>query len=202
MKTMEPDGNEIYKFLGTEQADGIRTKTVFERVKEEVSKRVKMIVNTELNEANLITAINMKVIPVAAYTMNICRFIGELKELDQTIKKELRGKNMLGKQASNERLYLKRNKDGRRLKSLRDTYKETRLRVACYMAKSTNRWIEVAWRRETIKEENAIVVESVKTMEEVGVRLRFEGESIRLGDEMIHEEREWKPTWREVKTCL
>ena len=83
----------------------IRTKTVFDRVKEEVSKRVKMIANTELNDANLIKAINMKVIPVAAYAMNICRFnVGELKELDQTIKRELRGKNMLGKCASDKRL--------------------------------------------------------------------------------------------------
>ena len=39
-------------------------------------------------------------------------------------------------------------------------------------------------------------------MEEVKVRLRFEGKSIRLGDEVIDEEREWKPTWRKVKTCL
>ena len=94
-----------------------------------------MIANTELNDANLIKAINMKVILVATYAMNICRFnVGELKELDQTIKRELRGKNMSGKQASDERLYLKREKGGRGLKSLRDTYKETRLRVACYMS--------------------------------------------------------------------
>jgi len=40
MKTMDPDKNEIYKFLGVEQADGIRTKTVFAIVKYEVSKRI------------------------------------------------------------------------------------------------------------------------------------------------------------------
>ena len=39
-------------------------------------------------------------------------------------------------------------------------------------------------------------------MEEVEVRLRFEGKSIRLGDEVIDEEREWKPTWQKVKTYL
>ena len=61
---------------------------MIERVKEEVLTRVKMTANTELNDANLIEAINMKVIPVAAY--------------------------------------------------------ETRLRVACYMAKLINRWIEAA----------------------------------------------------------
>ena len=109
---------------------------------------------------------------------------------------------MLGKLASDERLYLIREKGGRGLKSLRDTYKETRLRVACSMAKSTSRWVEAALRRDAIKEENTILVESVKMMEKVGVRLRFEGKSIRLDDEMIDEEREWKPTWLKVKTCL
>ena len=98
-----------------------------------------MIANTEFNEANLIKAINMKVIPVAAYAVNIGRFnVGELKKLDQTIKRQLQEKNMLGMQVSDERLYLKRENGGRGLKSLRDTYKETRLRVACYMAKLTN----------------------------------------------------------------
>ena len=72
MKTMNPDENEIYKFLGIEQADGIKTKAVYERVKEEVTKRVKMLTKTELNDANLIKAINMKVIPVATYPMNVC----------------------------------------------------------------------------------------------------------------------------------
>ena len=145
----------------------------------------------------------MKVVPVAAWAMNICKFsVSELKELDQTIKRELRRKNMSGKQASDERLYLKREKDGRGLKSLLDMYKDTRLRVTCYITKLTNQWIEAAWRTETMKEENAIVVELVKTMEEVGVRLRFEGKSTRLDDEVIDEEREWKPTWQKAQTCF
>ena len=111
MKTMDPDENEIYKFLGIEQADGIWTKAVYERVKEEVAKRMKMIVKTELNDENLIKAINIKVIPVAAYVMNICKFnVSELKELNQIIKRKLRGRSMLGRQASDERLYLKREK--------------------------------------------------------------------------------------------
>ena len=71
MKTMDPVENEVYKFLRIEQADGIRTKMVFERVKEKVSKRVKMIANTELNDANPIKAINTKIIPVAVCAMNI-----------------------------------------------------------------------------------------------------------------------------------
>ena len=79
---MDPDENEIYKFLGTEQADGIKMKRIFERVKEEVKKRVQMLTNTKLNDVNLKCAINAKVIPVAAYPMNVCKFTsGELNEL-------------------------------------------------------------------------------------------------------------------------
>ena len=32
MESMDPDENETYKFLGTEQADGIKTKRVYKRV--------------------------------------------------------------------------------------------------------------------------------------------------------------------------
>ena len=59
---------------------------------------------------------------------------------------------MLRKQASDERLYLKREKVKIGLKSLRDTYKETS--VACYMVKSTSRWIGAAWRNDQGRECN------------------------------------------------
>ena len=85
---------------------------------------------------------------------------------------------------------------------MRDAYRETRLRVACYMAKSTNRWIREAWRREENKEENAIVSESILTMEEVGVRLRFGDNLIRLDEEVIDEATEYKAVWRKVKNSL
>ena len=68
---------------------------------------------------------------------------GELNELDQIVKRELRKNNMLGKQANDERLYLKRGQGGRGLKLMRDVYAETRTRVACYMCKSNNKWIQI-----------------------------------------------------------
>ena len=104
------------------------------RVKEEINRRMNIITKTELNDKNLVKAINMKVIPVAAYPMDVCKFTqSELTELHQAIKRDLRKNNMLGRQASDERLYMKR-KDGRRgLKSLREVYEETRLRVGCLL---------------------------------------------------------------------
>ena len=111
-------------------------------MKVEVNKRVKMLTNTKLDDVNLVCAINTKVVLVAAYPMNACKFNGgELKELDQVIKRELRSKNMQGKQSSNQRLYPRRQDGGRGIKSLKDIYKDTRLRVACCMVCLENKWI-------------------------------------------------------------
>ena len=194
MKAIDPDENEIYRFLGIEQANGIKTKKVFERIKGEVNKMVKMLTNTKLNDVNLVRAINTKVIPVAAYSMNVCKFTDrELKELDQVIKRDLRLKNMRGKQSSNGTLYLIREDGGRGIKSLRDVYKETGLRVACYMACLKNKWIKPGWRRENTKEENSIVEEAIKTMEDVEVEIQFEERNIWIDGELIEEG--WKPAW-------
>ena len=96
MKILDPDQEEVYKFLGVEQADGIKTKRVYERIKKEVTKRLKILIKSELNDENLIQTINLKVIPVAAYPMNVCRLTKvELNEFGQIVKSELRMNNML-----------------------------------------------------------------------------------------------------------
>ena len=58
-------------------------KEVYNRVKEEISRRMNIITRTELNDKNLVKAINTKTIPVAAYPMNVCKFThSELAKLD------------------------------------------------------------------------------------------------------------------------
>ena len=47
-----------------------------------------------------------------------------------------------------------------------------------------------------LKEENTIIVESVRTLEEIGVRMGFEGNSAQL------DENDWKQTWKKVKSKL
>ena len=74
MKTIDFDENEICKFVGVEQADGNKRKEVYNRVKEEVSKRMNITTRIGLNDKNLAKAINKKVIPTAAYPMNVCKF--------------------------------------------------------------------------------------------------------------------------------
>ena len=60
-----------------------------------------MLTKAELNDKNLIKAINTKVIPVAVYPINVSKFAKvKLNELDFVVKRELRKCNMLGRQPS------------------------------------------------------------------------------------------------------
>ena len=58
MEALDPDKNESYKFLGCEQADKIDIKPVMERVKKEIWKRLDHLVGLNLNDQNLMKAIN------------------------------------------------------------------------------------------------------------------------------------------------
>ena len=68
-------------------------KEVHNRINEEISGRMNIIARTELNDKNLLKAINTKVIPAVSYPMNVCKFTKfELTELDQVIKRDSRRK--------------------------------------------------------------------------------------------------------------
>ena len=63
-----------------------------------------------LNDKNLMKAINCRVIPVAGYVKNVCNLgKGDLEELDMIVKSLLRREVLHGRQSSDERLYSKRN---------------------------------------------------------------------------------------------
>ena len=153
MDALDPNKNEIYKFLGCEQADKIDVKKVMERVKKEIRRRLDHLTGLNLNDRNLRKAINCRVIPVVGYVMNLCNLgEGDLNELDMAVKSVLWREGFHGRQSSDERLYFKRNEDGRGFKSFKEVYDETKTRVACYIAAVTNEWVRVAWRNESQKE--------------------------------------------------
>ena len=53
------------------------------------------------------------------------------------------------------------------------------------MAKSTNEWIKVAWKRETLKDENSMIDEAVATMAQLGADIQFEGNAVKLEGKRI-----------------
>ena len=116
-----------------------------------------------------------------------------------TVKSVLQREGFHGRQSNNERLYLMRNKDGRGLKSFKEVYNETKTRVACYMAAATNKWIRVAWRNESQKEQISLKKEAEKAMRKVEVTVSFDEGSVIIGEESYTE---WKGAWKKLKKIL
>lgn len=82
--------------MGVEQADGIKNKEIFVRVKLELMKRLQLLLQIELNDENLMQAINSKVFRVAAYPMNVKFSKSELCTRYQIIKTEMGRHGVLG----------------------------------------------------------------------------------------------------------
>ena len=87
MDALDPNKNEIYKFLGSKQANKIDVKRVMERLKKEIRKNLNYLTGLNLNDQNTMKAINCRVIPVAGYLMNVCN-LGkcDLNGLDMIVK--------------------------------------------------------------------------------------------------------------------
>ena len=122
---------------GLEVLEELKWWTLKKRRWDQNQKKVKILTNIELNDVNLVRAISTKVIPVAAYPMNVCKFIGgELKKLDQVKKTWIKIEKHARKAIKHDRLYLRREEGERGMKSLKDICKETRLTVTCCMVTS------------------------------------------------------------------
>ena len=192
MKALDPEKNDVYKFLGCEQSD-IDVKKVLERVKKEIKKRKEHLVKLHLNDKNLMKEINCRVIPVAGYIMNVCVIRkGELEELENMVKDILRERKFHGRQASDERLYMRLEQGGRGLMSFKDVYARTKVRVAWYMTASTDKWIKAACADECSKEHTSTKKIAEEVMAEVKVDVDFGMGNISTGNETVDN---WKTAW-------
>ena len=72
MKPLDPEQNELYKFLGWEQGNKFDVKKVMQRVKKEIAKRLEQLIEVNLNDENLVKTINSRVVPIAGYVMTVC----------------------------------------------------------------------------------------------------------------------------------
>ena len=62
---------KVYKYLGHDESSGIQHATMNQKLKKELVRRTILILKTELNSKNMITAINTLAIPVITYSFNI-----------------------------------------------------------------------------------------------------------------------------------
>ena len=174
MKSLDPTEGDVYKFLGLDQNEGIERNEVYRKIENTMIERLSKIVDLELNDKNMMNAINSRVIPVATYPMNVITFTKtELTEFNMLIKRILRNKNMHGRQGSNERLYLCREEGGRGLIDLEEAYQKTKIRIACYMSLSSDQYIQTAWERELRKTGPSINREALEALFAVGIEAEF-----------------------------
>jgi hypothetical protein len=70
-KIQELEQGKAYKYLGIEESEGIQHQQMKERLKQEYRRRLRIIVKSELNARNKITAIGALAVPVLRYSFGI-----------------------------------------------------------------------------------------------------------------------------------
>ena len=63
-EVQELDQEEVYKYLGVDENDGIQHSKMKEKIRKEYNRRVRLILRTDLNGRNKVEAINSLGVPV------------------------------------------------------------------------------------------------------------------------------------------
>ena len=63
-EVQELDQEEVYKYLGVDENDGIQHSKMKEKIRKEYNRRVRLVLRTELNGRNKVEAINRLAVPV------------------------------------------------------------------------------------------------------------------------------------------
>jgi hypothetical protein len=105
-----------------------------ERLKQEHRRRLRVILKSELNARNKITAIGALAVPVLRYSFGIINWrIEEIKQIDRKTRKMLTMYKIHHPKADIDRLYVKRKEGGRGLVQVEAAYKEEIINTAEYL---------------------------------------------------------------------
>jgi hypothetical protein len=123
-KIQELEQGKTYKYLGIEQSEGIHNQQMKDRLKHKCNRRLRMILKSELNARNKITAIGTSAVPVLRYSLGTINWRLEgIKQIDRKTRKRLTMYKMHHPKADIERLYVKRREVGRGLVQVEAAYK-------------------------------------------------------------------------------
>ena len=70
-KIMELDQEKTYKYLGIKEGDGIQHGKMKEKIRKECYRRVRAVLQSELNIKNKLESINTLTIPVVSYSFSV-----------------------------------------------------------------------------------------------------------------------------------
>jgi len=166
----EQEQGNTYKYLGTGESEGIHQQ-MKERLKQEYSRRLRMILKSELNARNKITAIGALAVPVLRYNFGIINWrTEEIKKIDRKTRKLLTMYKMHHPKADIDRLYVKRKEGRRGLVQIEAAYKAEIISIAEYL--NTNykedQFINIVKSHESIQPNmNSIIKTAARITEEL-----------------------------------
>jgi hypothetical protein len=130
----ELEQGKTYKDLRIEESEGIQHQQMKDRLKQEYNRRLRMVLKSELNARNKITAIGALAVTVLRYSFGIINWkLEEIKQIDRKTRKMLTMYKMYHPKADIDRLYVKRKEGGRGLVQIEVAYKTEIINIAEYL---------------------------------------------------------------------
>ena len=139
------------------------------KIRKEYKRRIKLVLKSELNARNKITAINTLAVPVFLYSYGVIDWkLDEIQDLDRMTRKQLCMSQMLAMKADVDRIYLPCQESGRSFMNLEKEYKATIIGLQTYMANKDDVQIQVVFRHQNSKALHSVPKETEKYLTEAG----------------------------------
>ena len=105
----EFEQGKTYKYLGTEESEGTQHQQTKERLKKKYSRRLRMVLKSDLNARNKITAIGALAVPVLKHSFGVINWrLEEIRKIAWKTRKVLTMYEMHQPKADIDSLYVKR----------------------------------------------------------------------------------------------
>jgi len=160
-----------YKYLEIEESEGIQHQQMKERLKQEYSRRLRMVLKSELNSRNKITTIGALAAPMLRYSFGIINWrTEEIKKIGRKTRKMIKMYKTNHPKADIDMLYVKRKEGGRELVQIKAAYKAEIINIAEYL--NTNykedEFVNIVKSHESIQRNmNSIIKTETKITEEL-----------------------------------
>ena len=165
------DQEDVYKYLGVNEGNGIQHSSMKEKIRKECYRRVRALLKSELNAQNRITAINTLAIPVVSYSFNIINWnMSELRKIDTKIRKLMTSNRMHHPKADKDRLYLPRIEGGRGMIQLELSYKTATIALQKYISSSKDWMLNLVNEHEKSKRAHSVSKESAKFIKQFNMQ--------------------------------
>ena len=143
---------ETYKYLGMEDRERVQHHKIKVKIRKQYKRRIKLVLKSELNARNKITAIITLAVPVILYSYGVIDWnLYEIQGLDRMTRKQLGMNQMLAMKADIDRIYLPCQEGGRSLMNLEKEYKATMIELETNMTNKDDAQIQAVLRHQNSK---------------------------------------------------